>query len=151
MRVPREKIEPGEWQREPGPFGRRYRMVGSAIEYEREINGIPESVFFASQEAQRKQREEEREREQREAAERAAYRRNCPFMDSNGSNTDCTREACALFNGTSCTLKRQAAARDTAGLQCPFDRYHRQCRKDCALYKNGCTITGNTTNTESEE
>ena len=46
MRVPREKIEPGEWQREPGPFGRRYRMVGSAIEYEREINGIPESVFI---------------------------------------------------------------------------------------------------------
>lgn len=143
MKVPPKPApEPGEWQREPGAFGRRYRMVGGIKEYEMEINGVPQSVFFASQKAQKAQQEAAREREQKEAAERAARRRNCPFIDSNGRNTDCSREACALFIGESCTLARLTPAKDTEGLQCPFDRYKHKCRKDCALYRNGCTLTG---------
>lgn len=143
MRIPpKPEPEPGEWQQEPGAFGRRYRMVNGVKEYEMEINGVPQSVFFASQKAQKAQQEAAREREQKEAAERAARRRNCPFIDSNGRNTDCSREACALFIGESCTLARLTPAKDTEGLQCPFDRYKHKCRKDCALYRNGCTLTG---------
>jgi hypothetical protein len=116
-------------------------MVGGIKEYEMEINGVPQSVFFASQKAQKAQQEAAREREQKEAAERAARRRNCPFIDSNGRNTDCSREACALYMD-GCTLARLTPAKDTEGLQCPFDRYKHKCRKDCALYRNGCTLTG---------
>lgn len=141
MRIPPTPApEPGEWQTDK--YGRRYRKVGNCIEYEPEINGIPQSVFFASQKRQAEQRAAELEREKREAAERAAKRRNCPFIDSNGRNTDCSREACALFIGESCTLARLTPAKDTEGLQCPFDRYKHKCRKDCALYRNGCTLTG---------
>lgn len=140
MRIPPTPApEPGEWQTDQN--GRRYRKLGNCIEYEPEINGIPESVFFASQKRQREQRAAELEREQREAAERAVKRRNCPFMDSNGRNTDCSREACALFMD-GCTLARLTPAKDTEGLQCPFDIYRHKCRTDCALYKSGCTLTG---------
>jgi hypothetical protein len=141
MRIPPAPTpEPGEWQTDKD--GKRYRMVGKCIEYEPEINGIPESVFFARQKRQAEQRAAELEREKKEAAERAAQRRNCPFRD--GMQTVCTREACALFlNG--CTLARladQPPAKDTEGLQCPFSKYRSKCRKDCALYRNGCTLTG---------
>lgn len=123
MRIPPKPApEPGEWQTETTPYGgvRRYRMIGSMKEYEPEINGIPQSVFFARQKRQAEQRAAELEREKKEAAERAARRRNCPFRD--GMQTDCTREACALFlNG--CTLARladQPPAKATEGLQCPL-------------------------------
>lgn len=43
-------------------YGRRFRKVGNCIEYEPEINGMPRSVFFASQKAQ-KQRDEENRRQ----------------------------------------------------------------------------------------
>lgn len=143
-----QRPEPGEWQTDK--YGKRYRMVGNCKEYEPEINGIPQSVFFASQKRQRELDAEAREREQKEAAERAAKRRNCPFIDSNGRNTDCSLEACALYmNG--CTLARLTPAKDTEGLQCPFDRYKRKCRTDCALYKGGCTLTGINQNKESED
>ena len=139
---PKPAPEPGEWQQEPGAFGRRYRMVGGIKEYEMEINGVPQSVFFASQKAQKAQQEAAREREQKEAAERAAKRPNCPFIDSNGRNTDCSREACALFIGESCTLARLTPAKDTEGLQCPIRKGNRKCCTDCALYNGGCAITG---------
>ena len=141
--------EPGEWQTDE--HGRRYRMIGNCKEFEPEINGIPESVFFRSQQAQREQRARELAEEQRRAAERAAQRRNCPFRD--GMQTDCSREACALFlNG--CTLTRltdRPPAKATQGLQCPLSKYRAKCREDCALYKNGCTLTAIKTNRESEE
>lgn len=140
MRIPPTPApEPGEWQTDK--YGRRYRKVGNCIEYEPEINGIPQSAFFANQKRQAEQRAAELEREKKEAAERAARRRNCPFIDSNGRNTDCSLEACALYMD-GCTLARLTPAKDTEGLQCPFDRYKHKCRKDCALYRNGCTLTG---------
>lgn len=39
-------------------YGRRFRKIGNCIEYEPEINGMPRSVFFASQKAQKQQEEE---------------------------------------------------------------------------------------------
>ena len=143
-----QRPEPGEWERDER--GRLFRKVGNCIEYEPEINGVPQSVFFASQKAQKAQREAYYKEEQRKAAERAAQRRNCPFKDSNSPRTDCDREKCALFVD-GCTLARLTPAKDTEGLQCPFSRYRHKCRKDCALYKGGCTLTGIKTNTESED
>ena len=50
MRIPKQNIEPGEWQCEPGPFGRFYRKIGNgAIEYEKEIDGLPDKVQYLSQ------------------------------------------------------------------------------------------------------
>lgn len=138
-------IEPGEWQREPGPCGRRYRMVGNTIEYEAvvAIDGlqIPESQL-----ADYTRRMAEAERN----APPPPPRRDCPF--SSGMNTDCTREACALFLD-GCTLARLAdrpPAKATKGLQCPFSRYRSKCREACALYKDGCTLTGIATRSGSE-
>lgn len=149
MRIPpTPQPEPGEWQTDK--YGKRYRKIGNCIEYEPEINGIPQSVFFRSQKAQKERDRIAREQEQKEAAEKAARRRNCPFIDSNGRNTDCSLEACALYMD-GCTLARLTPAKDTEGLQCPFDRYRHKCRKDCALYKGGCTLTGINQNTESED
>lgn len=147
MRIPPKELEPGEWQTDE--HGRRYRMIGNTKEYEPEINGVPQSVFFRSQQAQREQRARELAEEQRKAAEYARLKRNCPFIDSNSRNTDCSREACALFVD-GCTLARLKAAADTQGKQCPFSRYHSKCRTDCALYKGGCTLTG-INNNESED
>lgn len=151
MRVPpKPPAEPGEWQTDK--YGKRYREVGDhIIEYEVEIGGIPQSDFLERNRRMKEMLDAEYKEEQRRAAERAAQRRNCPFIDSNGRNTDCSREACALFIGESCTLARLTPAKDTEGLQCPFDRYKHKCRTDCALYRNGCTLTGITTNKESED
>lgn len=46
-------MDPGEWQTDK--HGRRYRTIGGGwmIEYERLINGVPESIFFASRKAER--------------------------------------------------------------------------------------------------
>ena len=148
MRVPpKPPAEPGEWQTDE--HGKRYRKVGNCIEYEPELNGVPQSVFFASQKAQKERDKAFYAEEQRKAKERAAQRRNCPFRD--GLQTDCTREACALFVD-GCTLARLTPEKATEGLQCPLSKYKSKCRTDCALYKGGCTLTGiKTTNKESED
>ena len=143
-----QRPEPGEWETDKN--GRRFRRVGTSIEYEMEINGVPQSVFLESNRRMKEQREKQLKEEQAKAAERAALRRNCPFKDSNNRITDCDREKCALFLD-GCTLARLTPAKDTEGLQCPFDNYRRKCRTDCALYKGGCTLTGIKTNTESED
>ena len=139
--VPTEETEPGEWQTDKQ--GKRYRKSSTiGIEYEMDVNGVPQSVFLASNKLQREQREAEIKEEQRRAKETAALRRNCPFRD--GLNTDCNREACALFVDNGCSLTRLTSrqpAKDTAGLICPLDKYRSKCRKDCALYKSGCTFT----------
>lgn len=142
MRIPpKPQAEPGKWMTDE--HGRRFRMIGNCKEYEREINGIPQSVFFASQKQQKDLDAKRYEEEKRQAAQR----RNCPFKD--GMHTDCIREACALFLD-GCTLARLTPAKDTEGLQCPISRYNK-CRKDCALYNSGCTLTGISMNTERED
>ena len=65
--------EPGEWQREPGNFGRRYRIVGGIKEYEMQIQTaggmITESQLEAENRAVKPQRE------------KPTQRPNCPFKD----------------------------------------------------------------------
>ena len=63
---PDEEIEYNEVDQ----YGKRFRKVGHCIEYEPEINGIPRSVFFRSQKAQKIADEERRKRE---AEEQAAF------------------------------------------------------------------------------
>lgn len=151
--VPIEGTEPGEWQTDKQ--GKRYRKSPTGgIEYEMDVNGVPQSVFLESNRRDRERREEQIKEERRKMAEQAAQRRNCPFKD--GLNTDCSREACALFVDNGCSLTRLTSrqpAKDTAGLICPLDRYRSKCRTDCALYKmcalHGCVFTAIIT--ESEE
>ena len=127
----RPELEPGEWQQEPGPFGRRFRMIGNTKEYEPDINGIPAHIFYASNKAKIEVTKEPKTEPQR----------ICPFHGSNSINSDCKRGNCALFVADNCALAQIVGrpAKDTAALQCPF--YKNQCRTDCALYKDGCTLT----------
>ena len=132
MKVPnRPELEPGEWQQEPGPFGRRFRMIGNTKEYEPDINGIPAHIFHASNKATIETSREPKTEPQR----------ICPFIGSNSINTACKRGNCALFVADNCALAQIVGrpAQDTTGRQCPF--YKNQCRTDCALYKDGCALT----------
>ena len=135
-------IVPGEWQEERNQWGgvRRFRMVGPVKEYEMMVTvdgmEIPQSEL------------EDYHRRKREAAEAAAEARKtapppprqlaCPF---GGGGHSCTREKCALFTGTGCTLAQitTGGTGSTAGKSCPFSPY--ACREDCGLYKNGCVLT----------
>lgn len=148
MRIPDKPAPaPGEWQEDE--YGKRYRMIGALKEYEMEINGIPQSTFYANRKAQQERDKARYEAERKAAAEQLALMRTCPFRDANSMKTSCSREACALFlNG--CSLAKTEPAKDTKGLQCPLNRYLRECRTDCALYKGGCTLTGIISNIESE-
>lgn len=145
MESPNDAIE---WKVDKN--GRKYREVARGfIEYEMEINGIPQSAFVASQKAFKEARKAEFAAAEQRAREEAARQRNCPFKDSSG-NTKCRREECALFvNG--CFLARFKPAKDTEGLLCPLNKYNFKCRKDCALYNSGCTLIGMTTHKESED
>ena len=60
--TPPAELEDAEYN-EVDQYGRRFRKVGNCIEYEPEINGMPRSVFFASQKAQKQRDEENRKRE----------------------------------------------------------------------------------------
>lgn len=119
-------------------YGRRFRKVGNCIEYEPEINGMPRSVFFASQKAQ-KERDEERRK--REAAEQEAARtgRTCPFkVGQNSIKTSCEK-SCAFYVDTACILARMdsPATRDTKNMDCIIAR---KCNETCAMYNHGCTL-----------
>lgn len=132
----------GEWQEEVNAFGgvHRYRIIGGIKEYEQEIltsSGIlvPQSEledFYKSN--------EKAIAAQKEAEKNRPPQRDCPFRD--GIKPYCKQDACALYyNG--CTLARlndRPPARDTKGLQCPFNQY--KCSPECALYLSGCKLTG---------
>lgn len=119
--------------------GRRYRKVGSCIEYEPEINGMPRSVFFRSQAAQKQQAEERRKQEAQQMQEEAKLR-NCPFKEArNNVHTKCDRD-CVFFEDTTCMLASigRQPTKDTKGSYCPIAR---MCRETCAFYNHGCTLT----------
>ena len=153
---PKPAPKPGEWQEEVNQYGgvRRYRMIGNVKEYEMNVTvdgiTIPQSQLTAYHES--KKAAEQARKEAEKNAPPTPPRKNCPFSD--GMQTDCKREACAIFLNGGCTIAQisdRPPAKATEGLQCPFDRYKRKCRTDCALYKGGCTLTGIKTNKESED
>ena len=118
-------------------FGRRFRKVGNCIEYEPEINGIPRSVFFASQKAQKIRDEENRKREREEQAARQTNR-DCPFKEGrNQVKTSCEKD-CPFYDG-GCVLANAPTAPtdDTNGKYCPIAG---RCHDRCALYDHGCKL-----------
>lgn len=123
---------------ETDQYGRRYRKIGNCIEYEPEINGMPRSVFFASQKAQKQQDEERRKRE---AEEQAAARtgKECPFKVGR-NNVKCSCEkSCAFYVDTACIFARMdtPATKDTKNMDCIIAR---KCNESCAMYNQGCTL-----------
>lgn len=119
-------------------YGRRFRKIGNCIEYEPEINGMPRSVFFASQKAQKKQDEERRKRE---AEEQAAARtgKECPFKVGR-NNVKCSCEkSCAFYQDTACIFASMdtPATKDTKDMDCIIAR---KCNERCAMYNHGCTL-----------
>lgn len=136
--------EPSEWQEEVNQYGgvRRFRMIGNVKEYEMMVSvdgtQIPQSELSAYHE--RKQAAEKARAEAEKNRPAPPLPKNCPLSD--GMNTTCTREKCALYMGDDCTLARWNAAKVTEGLRCPLSKYKAKCRTDCALYKSGCTLTG---------
>ena len=123
---------------ETDQYGRHYRKIGNCIEYEPEINGMPRSVFFASQKAQKEQDAENRKRE---AAEQAAARtgKECPFKVGR-NNVKCSCEkSCAFYADTACIFARMdtPATKDTKDMDCIIAR---KCNERCAMYNQGCTL-----------
>ena len=126
----------GEWQTDQ--FGRRFRMVGNCKEYEPEINGLPRSVFFASQKAQKEQDAINRKRENEAMA--AQPQGICPFKESkNALHANCTRN-CAFFQDTSCVFAsiNIKPTKDTKDMLCPIGR---KCHDRCVMYNHGCMLT----------
>ena len=119
-------------------YGRRFRKVGNCIEYEPEINGMPRSVFFASQKAQ-KQRDEENRKREAEAMAAAQTGKECPFKIGR-NNVKCSCEkSCAFYIDTACAFARmdRPATRDTKNMDCIIAR---KCNERCAMYNHGCTL-----------
>lgn len=119
-------------------YGRRFRKVGHCIEYEPEINGMPRSVFFASQKAQKQRDEENRKRE---AAEMAAAQtgRDCPFKIGRNNMKCSCEKSCAFYLDTGCAFARMdtPATKDTKDMDCIIAR---KCNERCAMYNHGCTL-----------
>jgi len=126
-----------EW--ETDKYGKRFRRVGSCIEYEPTvmIDGIevPQSEVESFNEMRRKSFEKVKE-----ASAQDQELHNCPFHD--GLSTKCDHK-CALYQGA-CTLPQLitgAPVADTQGRACPIRRSHRLCDSSCILYRNGCILT----------
>ena len=118
-------------------YGRRFRKVGNIVEYEPEINGVPRSVFFASQKAQKIADEERRKREN-EAMRQAQTNRDCPFkVGRNQVKTSCEKD-CPFYDG-GCVLANAPTTptTDTNGKYCPIAG---RCHDRCALYDHGCKL-----------
>ena len=118
-------------------FGRRFRKTGNCVEYEPEINGVPRSVFFASQKAQKVADEERRKREQEEFAARQTNR-DCPFKEGRNQVHVSCEKACPFYDD-GCVIANAATTptTDTNGKYCPIAG---RCHDRCALYDHGCKL-----------
>ena len=86
-------------------------MIGNVKEYEMMVSvdgtQIPQSELSAYHE--RKQAAEKARAEAEKNRPAPPLPKNCPLSD--GMNTTCTREKCALYMGDDCTLARWNAAK----------------------------------------
>ena len=118
-------------------YGRRFRRIGNCIEYEPEINGLPRSVFFASQKAQKVADEERRKRENEEIAARQTNR-DCPFKEGrNQVKTSCEKDCPFYDDGCVLANASTTPTTDTNGKYCPIAG---RCNERCALYDHGCNL-----------
>ena len=138
------------WMIETNQWGgtRRFRKSPTGgIEYEMDVNGVPQSVFLESNRRAREERERQYAEERRKMAERAAVLvKYCPVMDSGNDQTICIREECALFSTSdgACIFAVKGKIREVRkaiGKRCPFSKYAGKCTKECALYHvDACTF-----------
>ena len=138
------------WMIETNQWGgvRRYRKSSTGgIEYEMDVNGVPQSEFLESNRRAREERERQYAEERRKMAERAAVLvKYCPVMDSGNDQTICIREECALFSTSdgACIFAVKGKikeVRKAIGKRCPFSKYAGKCSDSCALYHgDGCTF-----------
>ena len=119
-------------------YGRRFRKVGNCIEYEPEINGMPRSVFFARQKAQ-KQRDEENRKREAAALAAAQTGKDCPFKIGRNDLKCSCEKSCAFYLDTGCAFARMEtpATKDTKDMDCIIAR---KCNERCAMYNHGCTL-----------
>ena len=131
---------PAVWHTETTPHGgtKRYRLIGHVKEYEATTNidgvEVPESQLKEFLE-RRKKADAARIDAQRQKA-KDLPQKICPF---NSSKNHCTGSNCALYDN-GCGLAIFPAKHDTIGRNCPL--IGGVCRKACALYNSGCSITG---------
>lgn len=119
-------------------YGRRFRKVGNCIEYEPEINGVPRSVFFRSQKAQKIAAEEQRKREN-EALKAKQTNHNCPWKEGrNNVKTSCEKD-CPFYHDDGCVfaIADTEPTTDTNGKYCPIAG---RCNERCAMYAHGCKL-----------
>ena len=134
---PKPKPEVSEWMYDE--FGKKYRKVGSMIEYcpTVTIDGIEiyqdevEEFNRNRKAAMERNREEENRRIQQQHTDKF-----CPLNRFASSPPACKTD-CALYRPTGCAMKRTTAPADTKGKPCP---YMRKCQETCAMYDNGCTL-----------
>ena len=127
-----------EW--ETDQYGKRFRRVGSCIEYEPTviIDGIevPQSEVESFNEMRRKSFEKVKE-----ASAKDQETHSCPFHD--GLSIKCDHR-CALYVEGACTLPKLITGTpvvDTQGRSCPIRRSSLKCSDSCMLYRNGCILT----------
>ena len=135
---PRPNPEISEWKYDE--FGRKYRKVGSCIEYAPTITVDGVEVYQDELEEFNRNRkaamEKQRQQEREAAAQVEHTKKICPFNDPAHFQKECTSK-CALYRPTGCAQGRNTDPADTVGKECP---YLRQCKPDCALYNQGCTL-----------
>lgn len=130
-------VEDAEYN-EVDQHGRHFRKVGNCIEYEPEINGIPRSVFFRSQKAQ-KIANEERWKRENEALQAKQTNRDCPWKEGrNQIKTSCEKD-CPFYHDGGCVfaIVDTEPIADTKGKYCPIAG---RCKERCAMYAHGCKL-----------
>lgn len=111
--------------------GRRFRTIGSCIEYEPEVTVNGFMVPASQAKAVRKQMKEAEEKTRQDRAEVEAKQKklgSCPF--SRGMKAKCKIQ-CAFYSEEGCMKSPE-----TKGRRCPISNYG--CDEDCMLYENGC-------------
>ena len=141
----REPEQPGEWLEEKNPWGgvRRYRKIGSMIEYEKEImvNGIPvpESQLEEHNRRMKEAEEQYRKQETQRLADSAPLKTECPFLcGKNQLYTQCRRD-CTFYGENGCEFCFTATepTQDNANRECPL---RGKCNNNCTMYSNGCGL-----------
>ena len=127
-----------EW--ETDNLGRRFRKVGSCIEYEPTVTIDGIEIPQSEVESFNQMRREALEKMKRETAlDQESH--SCPFHD--GLSTNCDHK-CALYVEGACTLPQLITGTplvDTKGKSCPIRRSSLKCADSCILYRNGCILT----------
>ncbi len=138
MKYRRDEPQPGEWQYDEQ--GRKFRKVGSSIEYAMKIHTSGGDVYAAELEDHNRRIREQKEeyyKKQREAVA-AMPQAECPFKIARGGlHTKCDPD-CAFFNDAACMIaSNKKPSKDTEGKYCPVCRI---CRTSCAMYDGGCKL-----------